>query len=153
MIENFKQAVVDYQAALKAYGTPQAHTLREIAGIYFNSALALEFVGAVGEAKKMYAEAQKLLQQRRDLVDEADPEAAELDGLIGEIGLKMQDMDSGNGQASLSAQMSSATSQAALSAAQSLSGAVNDLSGMIKKRKASTPASTEESATKQSKQE
>ncbi len=99
-------------------------------------ALALEFVEAVSEAKKMYSEAQKLLQLRRSLIaDAGEAEAAELDGLIAEIGLKIEDMDGENGQAALAAQMNSATSQAALQAAQSLSGAVNDLSGMIKKRK------------------
>lgn len=109
-------------------------------------ALALEFVDAVGEAKKMYAEAQKLLQERRALISDAgEAEAVELDGLIGEIGMKIEDMDGENGKASLAAQMNSATSQAALQAAQSLSGSVNDLSGMIKKRKADPSAESSES--------
>lgn len=111
----------------------------------------MEFENKITESKSMYIRAKQLLQQKEsyllsqneECVDEkaneselmANPELEELKGLIKEITLKIEDMDNNN-QAAMSQELQAATNKAALAAAQNLNGSVNDLSGMIKKRKA-----------------
>lgn len=108
----------------------------------------MEFENKLSESKAMYLRAKELLQQKESYLlgeeesaDEksnesvSNPELNELKGLINEITLKIEDMDNNN-QASMSQELQDATNKAALAAAQNLNGAVNDLSGMIKKRKA-----------------
>lgn len=111
----------------------------------------MEFENKLTESKTMYLRAKELLQQKEsyllskaeELVDEkaneselvANPELQELKGLINEMTLKIEDMDNNN-QAAMSQELQAATNKAALAAAQTLNGSVNDLSGMIKKRKA-----------------
>lgn len=111
----------------------------------------MEFENKLTESKAMYLRAKQLLQQKElylisqieEFFDEkanesepiANPELDELKGLINEITLKIEDMDNNN-QAAMSQELQTATNKAALAAAQSLNGSVNDLSGMIKKRKA-----------------
>lgn len=137
--------------ALKCFGNPTTEVLRDLAGIYFNLALSMEFENRLTESKEMYTRAKQLLQQKESYllstaaseIDEkanedepiANPELAELKGLINEITLKIEDMDNNN-QAAMNQELQNATNKAALAAAQNLNGAVNDLSGMIKKRKA-----------------
>ena len=139
--------------ALKCFGNPSTEILRDLAGIYFNLALSMEFENRLVESKDMYNRAKQLLQQKEayllsnavseNSVDEkanesepiSNPELNELKGLISEITLKIEDMDNNN-QAAMNQELQSATNKAALAAAQNLNGAVNDLSGMIKKRKA-----------------
>ena len=145
LLENFEQAISDYQEALKAFAQSEQDHLRDIAGIYFNLALCQEFCSRLPEATEMYTQAKTLLERKRDTLTSASSdekesetgEVAELEGLIGEIGAKLEDLASGKSsigeaQAEGLEQMRSA----ALQAAQSLSGSINDLSGMIKKRKA-----------------
>ena len=113
----------------------------------------MEFEDRISESKDMYTRAKQLLQQKEayllssavseNLIDEkanegepvSNPELNELKGLIDEITLKIEDMDNNN-QADMNQELQNATNKAALAAAQNLNGAVNDLSGMIKKRKA-----------------
>lgn len=141
--------------ALKCFGKPTTETLRDLAGIYFNLALSMEFVDKLSESKVMYLRAKELLQQKEeyllsvntDTIDEkanlcepvSNTELNELKGLISEISLKIEDMSNTN-QSSMSQELINATNKAALAAAQNLNGAVNDLSGMIKKRKADPPS-------------
>lgn len=142
LLENFEQAISDYQEALKAFATSEQDHLRDIAGIYFNLALCQEFCSRLPEASEMYSQAKLLLERKRDSISSDDEKATEsgevgeLEGLIGEIGAKLEDLAAGKSsigeaQAEGLEQMRSA----ALQAAQSLSGSINDLSGMIKKRK------------------
>lgn len=147
--------------ALECFGTPSTEVLRDLAGIYFNLALSMEFENRLSESKDMYSRAKQFLQQKEyyllscetsidekanDCEPASNPELNELKGLISEISLKIEDMDNNN-QAAMSQELQDATNKAALSAAQNLNGAVNDLSGMIKKRKAepveSSPAPKE----------
>lgn len=111
----------------------------------------MEFENKLTESKSMYLRAKQLLQQKEsylfsqneECVDEkanesepiANAELDELKGLIKEITLKIEDMDNNN-QAAMSQELQAATNKAALAAAQNVNGSVNDLSGMIKKRKA-----------------
>jgi len=150
-LENFADAISEYELALESFGAATTETLRDLAGIYFNLALSMEFENKLIESKAMYLHAKQLLQQKEsylisqteECVDEkanesepiANPELEELKGLINEISLKIEDMDNNN-QATMSQELQAATNNAALAAAQNLNGSVNDLSGMIKKRKA-----------------
>ena len=136
--------------ALETFGAPTTETLRDLAGIYFNLALSMEFESKLTESKSMYLRAKQLLQQKESYLlsqkekcddekaNESEsipiPELEELKELINEITLKIEDMDNNN-QASMSQEIQAATNKAALAAAQNLN-AINDLSGMIKKRKA-----------------
>ena len=111
----------------------------------------MEFENNLPESKTMYQHAKELLQQKEsyilskeeEIIDEkanysgptVNSELNELKGLINEITLKIDDMVNNN-QAAMSQELQDATNKAALAAAQNLNGAVNDLSGMIKKRKA-----------------
>lgn len=163
--ENFADAISEYEMALKCFGATTVETpLRNLAGIYFNLAMSMELEDRLDEAKNMYIQAKAFLQKKqsqllseavsngsvdeKDSVDEStplNPQLTELKCLITEISLKIEDMDSNNNQASLSKELQEATNKAALAAAQSLNGTVNDLSGLVKKRKAEQPseASTE----------
>lgn len=148
-LENFAESITEYELALKHFGTPSTEHLRDVAGIYFNLALALEFENKIPESKEQYRHAKEVLQQKEAHIlansssdDEKasgnslnTPELSELRGLIGEITLKIEDLDTNN-QSTMSKELHEATNKAALAAAQSLNGSVNDLSGMIKKRKA-----------------
>lgn len=151
ILENFADAISEYELALESFGPATTETLRDLAGIYFNLALSMEFENKLTDSKAMYLRAKQLLQQKEmylqsqsdESVDEkanendpvSNPELEELKGLINEITLKIEDMDNNN-QAAMSQELQAATNKAALSAAQNLNGSVNDLSGMIKKRKA-----------------
>lgn len=110
----------------------------------------MEFENRLIESKAMYLRAKELLQQKEayllskeESLDEKsnynEPldnlELPELRGLINEISLKIEDMDTNN-QATITQELHDAANKAALTAAHNLNGAVNDLSGMIKKRKA-----------------
>lgn len=112
----------------------------------------MEFENKLAESKAMYLRAKELLQQKESYLlskeechDEkandnelvSNSELNELKGLINEITLKIDDMENNN-QAAMNQELQDATNKAALAAAQNLNGAVNDLSGMIKKRKAET---------------
>lgn len=151
-LENFPDSICEYELALKRFGTATTEILRDLAGIYFNLALSMEFENRLAESKEMYTRAKELLQQKEAYIlsnetetsiDEkanecepvSNPELNELKGLISEISLKIEDMDNSN-QTAMSQELQNATNKAALAAAQNLNGAVNDLSGMIKKRKA-----------------
>lgn len=151
-LENFPDSICEYELALKCFGIATTEILRDLAGIYFNLALSMEFENRLAESKEMYSRAKELLQQKEAYIlsnetetsiDEkanecdpfSNPESNELKGLISEISLKIEDMDNNN-QAAMSQELQNATNKAALAAAQNLNGAVNDLSGMIKKRKA-----------------
>lgn len=153
-LENFSDAIIEYELALKCFGSPTTEILRDLAGIYFNLALSMEFENRLSESKEMYILAKQLLQQKESYLrsitvseeESADeksvatepvynPELKELKGLIDEISLKIEDMNNNN-QASMNQELQNATNKAALAAANNLNGAVNDLSGMIKKRKA-----------------
>lgn len=134
---------------MKHFGTPSNENLRDLAGIHFNLALALEFENKIQESKEQYRQAKEVLQRKESYLlgnlsndDEkasvdtvSTPELAELKGLISEITLKIEDLDTVN-QSTMSQELQDATNKAALAAAQTLNGSVNDLSGMIKKRKA-----------------
>lgn len=107
----------------------------------------MEFENKLVSSKAMYLRTKELLQQKesyllsQELVDEKaseslslSPELEELKGLISEINLKIDDLETNN-QSIMSQELQDATNKAALSAAQNINGAVNDISGMIKKRK------------------
>lgn len=174
-LENFVDAVSEYELAISSFGVPSADLLREFAGVCFNLALSLEFIDKLVDAKSKYIEAKSLLEQAESNIiskgsnedaDDADEktnvdesvvsssssssELSELRGLIAEISLKIDDMNNNNTAASINQELQSATSSAALSAAQSLNNVVNDLSGMIKKRKAD-PAVESQATVKESK--
>ena len=167
ILENFTDAIEEYELAIKCFGSATIETLRDLAGIYFNLALSMEFVDKLSESKAMYLRAKSLLQQKEahllatneDSFDEksnayepvSNSELKELKGLISEISLKIEDMDNNN-QSSMAQDLINATNKAALSAAQNLNGAVNDLSGMIKKRKAEPVQESSEKASRAEKQ-
>lgn len=149
--ENFDQAIQDYQSALTHFGgSPGKSSLRDVAGVYFNLALCMEFLSKIDESRKMYICCKEYLKRKEDqLVQSAENEAAsesrtpelmEIRELIQDVSLKIDDLEVTN-QATLSAAIQNATNIAAVSAAQNLSGAsfVNDLSSLIKKRKAEPP--------------
>ena len=107
----------------------------------------MEFENKLVSSKAMYLRSKELLQQKesyllsQESVDEKaseslslSPELEELKGLISEINLKIDDLEANN-QSIMSRKLQDATNKAALSAAQNINGAVNDISGMIKKRK------------------
>lgn len=152
-LEQFEDAIGEYKQALEAFGEPNPELLRSVAGIYFNLALSLEFISELGEAKVMYVKAKECLEQKKAALltaasakEDEDEKSAivetagtaelvEMQGLIKEISMKIEDLEVNN-QAALSREVQNAATLAAASVAQAVGSTVNDLSGMVKKRKA-----------------
>lgn len=161
--ENFSNAVSDYRKASDILDAINA-SLRERASLYFKIGIALEFEGSdLPAAKVSYQKAKSMLEElvateeqkvkgedekspvsKKELEGDED-DLIELKSLIAEVEAKMIELDNGGATAT---NIKDALMDAAKSASSTTAAQVNDLSSLVKKRKA---PEEEEDSTKHSK--
>lgn len=151
--ENFGTAVSDYKKAVEILDKIDA-SLRERASLHFKIGIALEFEGTDWlAAKTSYQKAKELLvkslaekeaSEKEEVKDDIslpdkekddDADLKELKSLIAEVEAKMLELENGGGTA---ASLKDILMDAAKSASTTTAAQVNDLSSLVKKRKAPT---------------
>jgi hypothetical protein len=138
--ENFELAIKDYKEAFKHLSEEEEENFRTLAGIHFNLALSLEFSENIEESKKYLELSRQFLIKKENLFNSENlEELKEIKGLIEEISLKINDINNNSSNLpSLNQAIQDATFNAAKSLAESFTssnGGVNDLTGMVRKRK------------------
>jgi tetratricopeptide (TPR) repeat protein len=149
--ENFNNAVSDYGKALELLVACDA-ALRELASINFKLGIALEFEGRdLGEACAAYEHAKEHLQNYLAKGVNED-ETEEVQTLIQEVENKLTELKNGN-VGSIKDALLDAAKQVSPSAFPSDANPVNDISGLVKKRRHedTAQASQEDGPSKQSK--